>query len=106
MGSATIESRRVQRDRALKEANRIRFYRADVKRAIASLPRSAGLVEAAAKLDDPVLDRMTVSELLLSVNRVGPAAVRSFCYRAGITGGKPIGSLTARQVHVLREVLS
>jgi len=91
---------------ALEQANRIRFYRADVKRAIASLPRSAGLVEAAAKLDDPVLDRMTVSELLLSVNRVGPSAVRAFCYRAGITGGKRIGSLTARQVHVLREVLS
>jgi len=89
---------------ALEEANRVRMYRANVKRGIRSLPKSAGLVEVAGHLDDPMLASMELGELLRAVRGFGPRAIVRFCAGAQVFPGKRLGTLTGRQVQVLRSM--
>lgn len=103
--STVVVDRVAQRDAALVRANEVRLYRADVKRAVGSLPRSAGLREVAELLDAELLASMRLGELLGSVRGVGRVKVDGLCRVAQAWPGKRLGSLTARQVALLREAL-
>lgn len=90
---------------ALEVANRVRYYRADVKREIGALPTAEGLRAVADKLDDPGFASMRLYELLGSVRRVGVTKIDRICRDADLYPAKRLGSLTVRQIAILRRVL-
>lgn len=83
-----------QRMVALRNANRIRSYRAQLKREIKRGDRRfIDVLES----DDPLLASMKVYDLLLAVPALGSIKVRTALDRARISPSKTVGGLTARQ---------
>jgi hypothetical protein len=84
--------------RALEQANRVRSVRAQLKREIAS-----GSLSASAVIDQcpREAEGMTVRELLLSQPRWGPARCSRLALSVGVSEGRPVGALTARQRRAL-----
>lgn len=81
-----------QRLAALEEANRIRSYRAELKRRL-----RGGNVGAAAALEDPDCDTMKVVDLLLALPTVGRVKANRALTRMRISPSKTIGGLSDRQ---------
>jgi len=97
--STATESQPMQ---ALAEANRVRMYRAEVKRAIAS-----GEINIGDVLEKPGdCAGMTIGQLLASQRHWGKNRSQRFMRLHGVSDGKTVGSLTPRQVKVLRRALS
>jgi hypothetical protein len=83
-----------QRMDALEEANRIRIYRANMKRDI-----HAGRRCARAVLEAPMeqVATMKVVDLLLAMPRVGRVKANKVLGRARVSPSKTLGGLTERQ---------
>ena len=92
-----------QHMKALAKANEVRLARAALKRQIA-----AGETTVVEVLEDhPVeADGMTVSELLASQRRWGKTRSRKLLSRLDLTESKRIGTLTERQLTLLKAALS
>ncbi len=103
MGETAVLTPDQQHLRALREANRVRLARADMKRQIA-----AGRVSAA----DVILScpwqahSMSISDLLMSQKRWGLARCRRLLTSIGVPENKAVGTLTERQRVALAAVLS
>lgn len=83
-----------QRFAALEKANKIRTYRAGVKRDIAAgRKRVLPLLLTA----DPMLDTMKVYDLLLAQPKVGRVRANRLLRHADISPSKTVGGLTERQ---------
>lgn len=92
-----------QHMRALAKANEVRLARASLKRSIA-----AGDTTVAEVLDDHPLEAegMTVAELLASQRRWGKTRSRKLLSRLDLTESKRIGTLTERQMKLLKAALT
>ncbi len=103
MGETAMLVRDEQHLRALREANRVRLARAEMKRQVA-----AGNLEAA----DVILScpwqaqSMSISDLLMSQKRWGRARCRRLLLSIQVPENKEIGTLTERQRTALAAVLS
>jgi hypothetical protein len=87
---------------ALEQANRVRSVRAQVKREIASGSLSASAVIERCPRE---AEGMTVRELLQSQPRWGPTRCSRLALSAGVSEGRAVGALTARQRSALIEGL-
>jgi len=102
MLSNAIADDQTQQLQALRQANRVRLARAELKRRIA-----AGTVSVAAV----VLERpweaasMEIGDLLRSQRRWGGARCRRLLVSVGLSENKQLGTLTDRQREVLAAVL-
>jgi hypothetical protein len=87
-----------QRMRALGNANRIRIFRAGLKRDV-----RAGRADALAVLRDPPADTQTmkVFELLLAMPKYGRVKVNRLLAREQISPSKTVGGLSERQRRAL-----
>lgn len=83
-----------QRMDALANANRVRTYRAQVKRDLTAGRRK--LIEVLDS-DDPLLASMKVHDLLLAVPSLGRTKVRYALERARVSSSKTVGGMTERQ---------
>jgi hypothetical protein len=103
MNATTMISGGPQCMRALQRANEVRLARAELKRQIA-----AGKVSAAEViLSCPSqIDKMTVSELLMSQRRWGQTRCRRVLTAVPLSETKTVGSMTDRQRHALAEMLT
>lgn len=81
-----------QRMSALKEANRIRFIRADLKRGL-----KAGTVSPAALLDDPDCATMKLVDVLLALPKVGRVKANRVLVQCRVSPSKTLDGLTERQ---------
>ena len=97
--SRTVE----QRMAALEHGNRIRLYRAQVKRDLKAGRRS--VLDELAAVDDR-LASMKVFDLLLAVPKLGRVKVSRLLARNGISPSKTVGGLSERQRRVLVMALS
>lgn len=102
MTAAAIERTQEQRLASLKHANRIRTYRAQVKRQL-----RAGTVTAAGLLTEPPeeLLSMRVSNLLLATPKVGRVKAARLLNQCRIAQSKTVGGLSDRQRTELLEAL-
>ena len=84
----------LQRTTALREANRIRTYRAQLKPKV-----KAGVVAAEELLRDPEpeLHSMRVFDLLMAMPSTGRARSNAMLRRARVSPSKTIGGLSERQ---------
>src|SRR5438128_8577908 len=89
-----------QRLAALREANRIRFHRAELKRQL-----RAGRLAPDEVLEDPDCETMKVVDLLRSLPKVGPVKTNRALNRTRISPSKTLGGLTDRQRDELLSVL-
>lgn len=91
-----------QRLDALQKANRIRGYRAAIKRSVA-----AGRLEVVDLLtgDDELLDTMKVWDLLIAQPKRGRVKVNRLLMNLRISPSKTIGGLSPRQRNELQEHL-
>jgi hypothetical protein len=91
-----------QRIAALREANRIRMYRSQVKRRI-----KAGTQSATALLIDPPADLATMKalDLLLATPSVGRVRANRALTRCRISPSKTLGGMTDRQRRELLQAL-
>ena len=89
-----------QRLAALREANRIRSHRAELKRRL-----RAGEVDPAEVLADPDCATMKVSKLLLALPKVGRVKADRALRRSSTSPSKTLGGLTARQRSEILDVL-
>lgn len=88
------ERSREQRMEALKSANRVRVYRAGLKREVAAGRRSA--VDVLARPEE-LVETMKVVELLLAVPKVGRVKAHSMLRRHQVSPSKTVGGLSSRQ---------
>lgn len=92
-----------QRMEALENANRVRSFRAQLKRDVKARRKSVGLL----LLDPPErILSMKVFDLLLSAPKVGRVKVNKLLVQQRISPSKTVGGLTARQRHELVVALS
>lgn len=103
MTTTTLDPKVVQRNRALEEANRVRYARAAFKREIKADP---GCLVPMIVAPEDWLETCEVEELLAALPRFGPARVRKVMDRAGLPLGKRVGTLTFRQRCVLASILT
>jgi hypothetical protein len=100
-----------QRMTALQEANRVRFARAALHRAVAASPRPAGCLRVAELLEDPpeVIATMDVGDLLRWVHKIGGSQSRGILMHADgfapISEFRQIRQLTERQRHAVADHL-
>ena len=89
--------------RALQRANEVRLARAELKRRIAE-----GRVSAAEViLQCPsLIEKMTVSELLMSQRRWGRTRCRKYLTAVPLSENKTVGSMTDRQRQALAAMLT
>ena len=89
----------MQREEALKKANRIRLARAARKRRIRRLPLPAALREVRELIVDPPQDyeAMYLADLLRALPLWGPAKINRLLTRHRISHSKTLGGLTERQ---------
>jgi hypothetical protein len=80
--------------RALRQANRVRLARAELKRQVADGARTAADVVLACPWE---AESMTVADLLMSQHRWGRTRCRRFLASMQMSETKTIGSLTERQ---------
>ena len=85
-----------QRFAALAEANRIRAYRATVKRDLAACHRTF-----LSLFDDPDLETAKLVDLLAALPKLGPAKISRVLILADISASKTIAGLTPRQRNAL-----
>jgi hypothetical protein len=103
MGDTAMMEAAPQHLKALRQANRVRLARAELKRHVAAGDTTASEVvlgmpwEAAS---------MELSDLLMSQRRWGRARCRRLLLSLGLPENKHIGTLTPRQRRALVEVLS
>jgi hypothetical protein len=88
---------REQRLSALEHANRIRLYRASVKRALISRELDIVTILSGSAYEDALLTTMKVRDLLGSVPRLGDVRVEAVMRKVKIARGKTIGGLSVRQ---------
>ena len=87
-----------QRMDALQQANRIRVYRAELKRDLkAGRLHVRDLIATAPEDLDPRLSSWKVSQLLLAVPKVGKVKRNKYLRTVQISTGKTLGGLSARQ---------
>ena len=89
--------------RALREANRVRLARAEMKREIAAGGLAAGDVILSCPWQ---AHSMSISDLLMSQKRWGRARCRRLLMSIGVPENKQVGTLTERQRVALAGVLS
>jgi hypothetical protein len=89
--------------RALQRANQVRLARAELKRQIAD-----GTVSAAEVIlhCPPPIEKMTVSELLMSQRRWGRTRCRRYLTAVPLSETKTLGSMTDRQRRALAALLA
>jgi hypothetical protein len=92
MASAVPGRSLSQRMAALEDANRVRSYRAQMKREIA-----AGRRSFTTALDDPMCASMKVVDLLLAVPHMGRSKVHQALQTARISPSKTLAGMTSRQ---------
>lgn len=92
-----------QRMDALEEANRVRLWRAQVKR---DLKAGRKLLVDVLYCEDDRLDGMKVLELLLAVPRMGHAKAQTILRHAGIAPSKTLCGMTERQWDALVKELA
>jgi hypothetical protein len=103
MLSSAVRGEGTQQLQALRQANRVRLARADLKRRVA-----AGTITAREVVLDCPWEAagMAVGDLVRSQRRFGEARCRRVLISAGVPENKPIGELTARQREGLASVLA
>ncbi|MBA3422749.1 MAG: hypothetical protein H0U12_12835 [Thermoleophilaceae bacterium] len=102
MLSTAIADDQTQQLQALRQANRVRLARAELKRRIAAGTVSASTVV----LDCPwEAASMEIGDLLRSQRRWGGARCRRLLVSVGLSENKQLGTLTDRQREVLAAVL-
>lgn len=95
MLTATAPERSLQQRRdALKTANRIRFYRANLKRDIKA--HRVSVLDVLLEPNEQV-ETMKVFELLLATPRLGRVKVNKILFQARISPSKTVGGLSQRQ---------
>lgn len=102
MLSTAMADDQTQQLQALRQANRVRLARAELKRRVA-----AGTVSAAAVVLNPPWEAasMEIGDLLRSQRRWGAARCRSLLVKVGLSENKQIDTLTDRQREVLAAAL-
>jgi hypothetical protein len=102
MGESATLAPDQQHLRALREANRVRLARAEMKRQVAA----GGLDAAEVILSCPwQAHSMSISDLLMSQKRWGRARCRRLLLSIGVPENKAIGTLTERQRAALAAML-
>lgn len=99
MGESATAAAAPQHLRALQHANSIRLKRAELKRRIGAGQLAVADVVASMPAE---VERMPVSELLMSQRRWGHARCRRLLVSLGVQENKPLGTFTDRQLEVLR----
>lgn len=89
--------------RALKQANRVRLARAELKRLVAEGELSVAEVVLACPWE---AESMSIGDLLMSQHRWGHTRCRHFMGAIGMAETKTIGSMTDRQRRALAKRLS
>jgi len=89
--------------RALQRANEVRLARAELKREIAEGAVSAA--EVILRCPSPI-EKMTVSELLMSQRRWGRTRCRKYLMAVPLSETKTVGSMTERQRRALAAMLA
>jgi hypothetical protein len=89
--------------RALQRANEVRLARAELKRQIAEGTVSAA--EVILRCPSPI-EKMTVSELLMSQRRWGRTRCRQYLSAVPLSETKTVGSMTDRQRRALAAMLA
>jgi hypothetical protein len=102
LSTAVADDQTQQQLQALRQANRVRLARAELKRKVAS-----GKVTAAQVVVDCPWEAasMEIGDLLRSQRRWGIARCRRLLVAAGLPENKQIGTLTDRQRKLLAAVL-
>lgn len=92
-----------QRAQALVAANDVRAARAVWKREVRQMPEIGALAGAVGMVIDPPrwAESWRVAEMLDVVPRIGPFQVRRALVACGVTEGRRLGQLTARQREAL-----
>lgn len=92
-----------QPTQALKEANRIRLYRATVKSSVASMPRREGCRETARLIRLNLADWRScrLGYMLTMPDHVGPTTARKWLKALGVMDTRRLGQLTGRQRDLL-----
>lgn len=103
MGETATLTTDQQHLRALREANRVRLARADMKRKIAAGDLSAAEVILSCPWQ---AHSMSISDLLMSQKRWGLARCRRLLTTIGVPENKAVGTLTERQRVALAAVLT
>lgn len=103
MGEIATLARDQQHLRALREANRVRLARAEMKREIAAGNLTAAEVILACPWQ---AHSMSISDLLMSQKRWGRARCKRLLTSIGVPENKPVGTLTERQRVALAAVLN
>ena len=96
--SATATAPAQQHMEALKQANRVRLARAELKRRVAEGEVSAAAVVLGCPWE---AESMTIADLLTSQHRWGKTRCRRFLSSVPMLETKRIGSMTERQRHAL-----
>ncbi len=99
----TVKNASEQPLRALEQANRVRFARAQLKREIADGRRSVAWVVARRPWE---AESMSLGELLMSQCRWGRSRCRRLLVPLAIGENKSLGSLTSRQRTLLERALT
>ena len=103
MGETATLAPDQQHLRALREANRVRLARAEMKREVAA----GDLAAAEVILSCPwQAHSMSISDLLMSQKRWGRARCRRLLTGIGVPENKAVGTLTERQRVALAAVLT
>lgn len=97
-GAVAPERSLQQRREALESANRVRKYRAGLKREVAAGRRSA--VDVLVQPEELVLT-MKVVELLLAVPKIGRVKAHAMLRRLQVSPSKTVGGLSSRQREAL-----
>ena len=95
---------RDQRLDALKEGNRIRAVRANLKREFRTMPPSMAAALVRMLIEDPPVELLTmrVEVLVRAVPKLGECKVAKLLRRVGVSPSKTLGGLTERQREALR----
>jgi len=95
---------RDQRLDALREGNRIRVARADLKREVREMSSTRAEALVRRLIEDPPDDLLTmrVEELMRAVPKLGEGKVAKLLRRVGVSPSKTLGGLTERQREALR----
>jgi hypothetical protein len=101
--TATATAPAPQHMEALKQANRVRLARAELKRRVAEGEVSAAAVVLRCPWE---AESMTIADLLTSQHRWGKTRCRRFLTGVPMLETKTIGSMTERQRHALAAQLA
>ncbi len=103
LSSAIVDDQAQQQLLALRQANRVRVARAELKRKVAKEELSVAEVVVACPWEAA---SMEIGDLIRSQRRWGAARCRRLLVSVGLPENKHVGTLTDRQRKVLAAVLS